>query len=128
PVPGNIADPVLCPQNPGNPVYCAIRPNARTGGNAGLQPETSKQWNVGFVVQPNNWMSASVDLWEVKRKDLITRLTPQEVGGNYTQFPQYIVRNADGSINYIQAGLVNAADEITKGVELGLRADWTGFN
>src|SRR5687768_14100761 len=31
PVPGNIADPVLCPQHPGDPIYCAIRPNARTG-------------------------------------------------------------------------------------------------
>ncbi|MEO7742088.1 MAG: TonB-dependent receptor [Usitatibacter sp.] len=128
PVPGNIADPVLCPQNPGNPVFCAIRPNARTGGNAGLQPETSKQWNVGFVVEPATNLSASVDFWEVKRKDLITRLTPQEVVANYTQFPEYIVRNADGSINYIQAGLVNAADEITRGVELGGRFDWTGLN
>lgn len=128
PVPGNIADPVLCPQNPNNPVFCAIRPNARTGGNAGLQPETSKQWNIGFVVEPANWMSASVDLWEVKRKDLITRLTPQEVVANYTQFPEYIVRNPDGTINYIQAGLVNAADEITRGAELSARFNWKGLN
>ena len=57
PVPGNIADPVLCPQHPGDPVYCAIRPNARTGGNPDLQPETSKQWNVGFIVEPASWMT-----------------------------------------------------------------------
>lgn len=128
PVPGNIADPVLCPEHPGDPVYCAIRPNARTGGNADLQPETSKQWNVGFVVEPASFMTASVDLWEVKRKDLITRLTPQEVVANFGQFPQYIVRAPDGSIDYIQAGLVNAADEKTRGVDLGARIDWTGLN
>jgi iron complex outermembrane receptor protein len=73
-------------------------------------------------------MSASVDFWEVKRKDLIVRLTPQEVVTNYTQFPEYIVRNGDGTINYIQAGLVNAADENTRGVELSARFDWTGLN
>jgi iron complex outermembrane receptor protein len=128
PVPGNIADPVLCPQNPGNPVYCAIRPNARTGGNANLQPETSKQWNVGIVVEPVNWFTASVDAWEVKREDLVTRLTPQEVVANYTQFPEYIVRAADGSIDYIQAGLVNAANENVRGVDVGARLDWNWLN
>lgn len=127
PVPGNIADPVLCPQNPGNPVYCAIRPNARTGGNPDLQPETSRQWNVGFVIEPTPGFSASVDAWEIERKDLITRLTPQEVVANFTQFPHYIVRNPDGTIDYIQAGLVNAADERTRGVDLGVRYDWSGF-
>ena len=128
PVPGNIADPVLCPQNPGNPAFCAIRPNARTGGNPDLQPETSKQWNIGFVVEPVRGFSASVDVWEVERKDLITRLTPQEVVANFSQFPQYIVRAADGTIDYIQAGLVNAADELVRGVDLGLRFDWRWLN
>jgi len=128
PVPGNIADPVLCPQHPNDPVYCAIRPNARTGGNPNLGPETSRQWNVGLVVEPVNWMSATVDVWEVKRKDLVTRLTPQEVVANYTQFPDYIVRAADGTIDHIQAGLVNAADENVRGIDLGARVDWSGFN
>ncbi|HRE13775.1 MAG TPA: TonB-dependent receptor [Usitatibacteraceae bacterium] len=128
PVPGNIADPVLCPQNPGNPAFCAIRPLARTGGNANLQPETSKQWNVGIILEPTNWFSASLDYWKVDRKDLIFRLTPQEVVANFTQFPNDIVRNPDGTINYIRAGLVNAANEVTKGVEVGLRADWNALS
>ena len=67
-------------------------------------------------------------MWEVKRKDLVTRLTPQEVVANYTQFPEYIVRAADGTIDYIQAGLVNAADENVRGIDLGARVDWRGFN
>ena len=127
PVPGNIQDPVLCPQNPGNPQFCAIRPNARTGGNPDLEPETSKQWNVGVVFEPATWLTMSVDVWDIERKGLITRLTPQEVVANFQQFPHYIVREADGSIDYIQAGLVNAADEQTRGVDLGARIDWSGL-
>ena len=127
PVPGNIADPVLCPQNPGNPVFCAIRPDSLTGGNPNLQPETAEQWNVGLVFEPAPWINMTVDVWDIKRKDLVVRLTPQEVVANFTQFPEYIVRAADGTIDYIQAGLVNAAAENTRGVDVTGRVDWQGF-
>ena len=127
PVPGNIADPVLCPQNPGNPAYCAILPDSLTGGNPNLQPETAEQWNVGFVFEPAPWINMTVDVWDIKRKDLVIRLTPQEVVANFQQFPHYIVREADGSIDYIQAGLVNAAAENTRGVDVSGRVDWQGF-
>ena len=69
-MPGNIADPVLCPDGnvPGADLsVCAIRPNARNGGNPNLQPETSKQYSVGFVAEPAHVDHASVDLWEIKR-------------------------------------------------------------
>jgi iron complex outermembrane receptor protein len=127
-IPGNIADPVLCPQNPGNPTFCAIRPDALTGGNPNLQPETAEQWNVGFVFEPTPWFNMTVDVWDIKRKDLVIRLTPVEVVNNYTQFPEYIVRLADGTIDYIQAGLVNAAAENTRGVDITGRVDWSGFH
>ena len=127
PVPGNIADPILCPQQPNNPAVCAFRPNARTGGNPLLQPETSKQWSAGVVIEPTNWMNASVDAWEIKRKDLVLRLTPQEVIANHLILGDFIHRNADGTINFIEAGLVNAASEITRGVDLGLRFRGNAF-
>ena len=125
PVPGNIADPVLCPN--GNVLgadlsVCAIRPNARQGGNANLQPETSKQWTVGFVVSPTDWASFSADLWQIKRTDLIVELTPQEVLANYTTFPKNLVRGTDGRLDgpggFIRAGFVNADGDITRGVDL----------
>ena len=128
PLPGSIADPLLCPQHPNDPVYCAIRPNARTGGNANLQPETSKQWNLGFVVEPMAGVAVNVDFWEIDRKDLIIRLQPQDIINNYSQFADLVVRNPDQTINYIQAGLVNAANEITRGVDIGARVDWRAWN
>lgn len=130
PVPGNIADPVLCPA--GNVTgadlsVCAIRPNSRQGGNKDLRPETSKQWSIGFVASPTNWMTASVDLWEIKRTDLIYELTAQQVIANYSTFPGNLVRGANGRLDdtggYIRAGFVNADGDVTRGVDLNLRAN-----
>jgi iron complex outermembrane receptor protein len=87
---------------------CAIRPNSQQGGNPRLQPETSKQWSVGFVFQPVQWASGSLDLWEIKRQDLVYELTPQQVLANYTTFPNSLVRGANGRLDdpggYIRAG------------------------
>jgi iron complex outermembrane recepter protein len=125
-IPGNIADPVLCPN--GNVVgadlsVCAIRPNAQQGGNKSLQPETSKQWTIGFVVSPTTWSSFSADLWQIKRNDLIVELTPQQVIANYTTFPENLHRGTDGRLDgpggFIRAGFVNADGDITRGLDLG---------
>ena len=128
PVPGNIADPVLCPNGnvPGADLsVCAIRPNARSGGNPDLQPETSKQWQAGIVFEPVPWFSTSADLWQVRRKGLIYELKPEQVIANYTTFPDNLVRGTDGRLDgpggYIRAGFVNADGDITRGVDVNFR-------
>jgi iron complex outermembrane receptor protein len=130
-VPGNLADPVLCPNGPTAPgadlTVCAIRPNGRNGGNPNLQPEESKQWTLGFVVSPTDWLTATVDLWEIKRQNLIYELTPQQVIANYTTFPENLVRGANGRLDgpggYIRAGFVNADGDITRGVDISVSAN-----
>ncbi len=129
-IPGNIADPVLCPA--GNVAgadlsVCAIRPNAQQGGNKNLTPEKSHQWTVGFVASPLAWLSFSVDLWQITRTDIIYELTPQQVVANYTTFPGNLVRGAngrlDGSGGYIRAGFVNADGDITRGTDVNVRGN-----
>lgn len=127
PIPGNIADPVLCPQSPTqDPSVCAIRPNARQGGNPDLKPEKSKQWSIGMAFQPAPWLSGTIDLWEVKRTDRIYELTPQQVVANFATFPENLVRGTDGRLDgpggYIRAGFVNADGDITRGSDLSLQA------
>lgn len=124
PVPGNIADPVLCPQRPGDLSVCAIRPNARQGGNATLNPEKSKQWSIGTALAPADWITGTIDLWQIERTDRIYELTPQQVIANYQAFPGYLVRGTDGRLDgpggYIRAGFVNAAGDITRGTDVSL--------
>ena len=126
-VPGNIADPILCPTGPiaGSDLsVCAIRPNSRQGGNKNLQPEKSKQYTFGAVVSPTSWMTASLDYWEIIRTNRIYELTPQQVIANFTTFPGNLVRGSDGRLDgqggYIRAGFVNADGDITRGYEASL--------
>lgn len=51
--------------------------NSATGSTA-LKPEQSKQWTLGFRVEPIQSVSVGFDLWEVKLKDQITSL-PQSL-------------------------------------------------
>ena len=128
-IPGNIADPELCPGGsvPGSDLtVCAIRPNGLTGGNANLKPEESKQWTVGFVLSPTDWLTASIDVWEIKRTNLIYQVTPQQIIANYATFgPEYLQRGTNGRIDgpggFIRAGFVNADGDITRGTDLSLQ-------
>ncbi|MCX7172912.1 MAG: TonB-dependent receptor [Proteobacteria bacterium] len=124
PVPGNIADPILCPQKPGDLSVCSIRPNARQGGNSTLTPEKSKQWSIGTALAPADWITGTIDLWQIERTDRIYELTPQQVIANYQSFPGYLVRGTDGRLDgpggYIRAGFVNAAGDIARGVDVSL--------
>jgi len=132
PFSSNIADPVLCPNGnvPGADLsVCAIRPNARNGGNPNLQPETSKQWQAGFVVSPARWFTGSLDYWEIKRYDHIYELQGADVIANWQTFPEALVRGTDGRLDgpggFVRAGFVNASGDITKGWDLSLNADWS---
>jgi iron complex outermembrane recepter protein len=127
PIPGNIADPVLCPAGnlPGADLaVCAIRPDARQGGNPDLQPEDTQQWTLGLVASPAAWASFSVDVWSIRRNGLIVELTPQEVIANYTTFPENLVRGSDGRLDgpggYIRSGFVNADGDRTRGIDVGV--------
>jgi iron complex outermembrane receptor protein len=123
-LPNGIIDPIGCPQHPGDPAFCAIpRLDYKTGGNPTLRPETSKQGTLGMVVEPFKGFSASLDYWAINTQDKILFRTPQIVLANAAALSGNIIRNADGTIDYVQAGWINAGGVKTRGADLGLRAD-----
>jgi len=123
-LPNGVIDQEGCAKHPGVPEYCAIdRLDYRTGGNKNLKPETSKQGSVGFVIEPVKGYSASFDYWAINTKDRILNRTPQIVLANYQALNQYIHRNPDGTIEYVQAGWINAAGSRVRGLDVGLRGE-----
>ena len=54
-----------------NPLYCGAQLQVTNSGNKQLQPETSNQWSVGFVLEPTRDFSVGVDFWWIDQKDLI---------------------------------------------------------
>ncbi len=113
-------DPLLCPQHPGNASYCSQDWAYLSGGNRQLKPETSHQWSAGMVLAPSSQWSTSIDYWDIKRNNRIASPDPALVLANY---PGDVIRNADGSINHINADLMNIAQDNTKGIDLGIRLD-----
>lgn len=125
-LPSGVSDPVGCATHPGDPRFCAIeRLDYFSGGNPNLKPETSKQGTLGFIVEPNANFSVSVDYWAINVKDRILNRTPQVVLANSAYLQDYIHRGADGVIEYIDAGWINAAGLKTRGADVGLRGRGT---
>lgn len=126
-LPNGVIDPVGCPLNPGDPAYCAIaRLDYKSGGNSNLKPETSKQGTLGVVVEPFKGFSASIDYWLINTKDKILNRTPQIILANQPGLSANVIRNNDGNpgtIEYVQAGWINAGGVKTRGADLGLRGD-----
>lgn len=121
----DINDPVLCPngvelQQPA--VGCGIRPGITTLSNPKLKAERSKQFSVGFVAQPADNVSATVDFWKIDLTDRISVLSGQALVQNYSAYSQYVKRNADGSINFVQAPYLNLAGDTTNGLDINLVA------
>jgi iron complex outermembrane recepter protein len=107
--------------------FCGIRPGTLSGGNPNLKPEKSKQWSVGFVVEPTDWMSASVDFFNVTIDDRISNRTPQEVLAN--NLSQFVIRDlpiaagGDGNpatIDAVRGGWINVAGDKVSGADISL--------
>ncbi|UGQ46491.1 TonB-dependent receptor [Massilia endophytica] len=123
-LPNGVTDQELKAKDPTHPERWSIpRLNYRTGGNPNLKPETSKQGTLGVVFEPFTGFSASVDWWAINIKDRILNRTPQTVLNNWQYLQDQIIRKADGTIDYVEAGWINAAGLKTRGVDLGLRYD-----
>jgi iron complex outermembrane recepter protein len=90
-----VTDPVRCPNGTtplpggqltdctGTTVASIFLPSAN------LEPERSKSWTVGFIFSPMNNVSVQADMFEIRRRDQIDRLSAQQVVNNEFT-PNYI--------------------------------------
>ncbi|WP_423822975.1 TonB-dependent receptor [Salinisphaera sp. SPP-AMP-43] len=111
-------DPVQCPG--GNPVPGANAANACgnqfhqiTGGNADLQPEKSKSWSAGFVLQPAKYVSLTADFFAVELSQQIGSLDPTYIFNNYDQYASRFNRDSNGEIvNFSNTNYNNGKTEL----------------
>jgi iron complex outermembrane recepter protein len=102
---GTVSDPVNCPDGknaiPGKSaaLNCEVQFQRLTGGNVDLQPEKSKSFTFGFVVEPTANLSVGIDFWWVRLKNRIAALEEETVLGDAETFAQYIKRNASGDLS-----------------------------
>lgn len=90
-------DPLLCPGGvvASNGIAlqdCRIQFQRLTGGNDKLQPETSKSWTIGVVVQPLPSLSLGVDFWSYLLQDSVSTLGEQTIFGDPVKYAGLFVR------------------------------------
>ena len=124
----SFTDPLRCPTT-GLPSDCEIT-TVKFGGNPAVQPESSRQLNLGVVWEPSQGLSTSVDYYKVKIDDLISMVPIDAIQSDFARWaPTHVVRrSADpafpglpGPIAYVDQTLVNAGRLETSGVDVDLR-------
>jgi iron complex outermembrane receptor protein len=101
-----------------------------TGGNPNLKPETSEQSSLGVVLEPVKSVSASVDFWKIRVKNLVTNepaqfIVNQAAAGN-AAFTGLVTRDQLGTITNILSTNINAGSVAASGVDVDLR--WRIWN
>jgi iron complex outermembrane receptor protein len=121
------SDPVLCPggvvsSNPvANPLRdCNLQQFKVQGGNANLQPEKSKTFSLGAVVEPVKEVTLALDYWQIKLRDRIAALPEQSIYADYARYKDLFLRNVDGSPYAIRDLNDNLGQVKTDGVDVSL--------
>ncbi len=134
------AEPVNDPQSciaAGQAATCQLQVDSYSIANPDLGSEQSKQYSLGVVYDPTDWLNFSVDYWNIELSDTISSVSAQDIidrdldPGTYGPIPAglSITRNANtGSIEEIIWGYANLAQLNTDGVDfrMGTRFDFGG--
>ncbi|MES2321831.1 MAG: TonB-dependent receptor [Pseudomonadota bacterium] len=131
-------DPLLCPNDvpaPGanSSIVCDQQQHIRQGGNTAVQPEKSRSYSVGVVLEPTRDITLSADFWDIKLEDSIAALGEQTIFRDFAKYRSLFVYNAAGTrLEYIQATTTNLGEVKTRGIDLSLlwrlpRNPWGNF-
>jgi iron complex outermembrane receptor protein len=132
-----LSDPLRCPTT--NDTFdCATQFPVTFGGNVALQPEKSKQYSAGFVIEPMQSTSVTVDFFDIYLKNVIVNgITPAVVLADLAQYGGLVTRAAPdsqfptlpGRIINIDQRYINLGAAKLQGIDLGVqyaapRQDW----
>jgi iron complex outermembrane receptor protein len=129
-----VPDPIRCPVTGEDSPECFGLYQVKGGGNPALQPETSQQVNAGIVVAPAAQLSASLDYYWVRVKNVV-EIVPLDtiLGPDYAHWaPGYVVRkppdaqypNLPGPIDYVVQYPTNVGTITTSGIDINVQ--WRG--
>jgi len=107
---------------------CESQFNELFASTPGLKPEKSRQFSAGILLEPTPWLSASLDYWNITKKDQIGVITGDTLLTDATllsRFASRIHRTSDGFISYIDTPVENLGDLKTSGWDVDVK---TRFN
>ena len=118
--------------DPGCPddfISCTDTWRVRTISNPNLKPEKSRQFSFGAVFEPGKEFNASIDYWNIEKRDLISKLGSDVILANLDKYGDLVHRDEDGYIEYIELRKENRGKQKASGIDLtlawkGLKTDW----
>ncbi len=124
-------DPTLCPSATPNisgtgkalsgqvaSIVCNAKQPKRTGANPGLVPEKSSTFTFGTVFEPVKDATVSLDYWHVDMTDMIGNLPEPAYTADPAKYQSLFVRNADGSLAYINNTTTNLGGQRLSGIDI----------
>jgi iron complex outermembrane receptor protein len=126
-----LPDPARCPYLPADPDCQDIQLHlGKVGGNPALQPEKSQQVNAGIVLAPATKLSATLDYYWVRVKNVI-QIVPADtiLGTDYARWTDYVVRfppdpehpGLPGRIAYVVQYPTNFGTITTSGIDINVQ-------
>lgn len=132
-----VEDPATCLADGNDPADCAsgaVEPQVNTfvQSNSQLKSEKSKQFSLGIVVDPTNWLSVKADYWNVKITDAISYISAQDIvnrsnGTDSTPIPAGLGLTRDpitGAITRVDNGYANEGTLKVSGLDLNATASY----
>jgi iron complex outermembrane receptor protein len=130
-------DPLLCPSatpsvaNTGSvtkdPKYaglnldpatvCNTTLTTLTGANPNLDPEKSKTFTAGIVIEPVKNAMVSFDFWDIRMKGTIAQQTEDTIFSDPAKYQNLFVRQPDGRLDYIVVTRQNMGGLHTQGID-----------
>ena len=102
-------------------------------GNTALKPETSFNFNAGFIFSPSDNLSLRLDYWRVNYKDVITVQNAQGKLNNDPLGPD-ILRDSAGTLSGVNVEYLNAQEVNADGIDIAaewsapIRTSWLSFS
>jgi iron complex outermembrane receptor protein len=109
-------------------------------GNPELNPEESTSYTVGFVLEPSNNLSLTVDYWHIKIDDLISNadyspaltqwysnngvVDAPGIDGALPGVPDLDYPNALPHLGFVLYSYQNADQQVAEGIDLGVNFTW----
>ena len=116
-----IRDPKLCPTpDPAN-ANCDLSLKAFSGSNPNLKPERSKSMTAGLVFDPTDDLSIALDFYKIKRRNEIASIDPDYLLAHEADYPGYVVRKADGTIDFLNLQYTNLGSTRIWGFDIDIK-------
>ena len=112
-----------------DPTTGRVRSNIRaiSSGNPDLDPEESKNYDLGLIWDINNAWSFGIDYWRIDVDNVVSNKAQFYVD-NEAQFPDNVIRNTAGQIVEVRNPFRNIAEVKTSGVDFSTHYQWNTMN